>query len=607
MRLQVRLTLWSVFVTAIIAIAVSAVDLTEEVNRQFDVNLKRSLSIRRLVHSAVQRSLDRHPAHYAVPRTIQEDEHLTDQLQELLTESALVEIAVCDPQNVILNGTDAEHIGKKLDEAPAPADFEELVRKTKWWSKLPVLLAGQKTYQVSDNLFENRQQVLSIHVLIDPGLIREDILPSLTTHAGVSLATIVGAMFAALIFSSIAYRPLGRVGQMLDLITQGEQESQQEGAPKADQFGLVANKVNRLGERLRGAQVEIADLRVNVERLLNEMEDVVFIFGRDRRLIAATGAVDRYLTRPRAELIGQLLTDIFPPSTSIGLLLGQSIQTGRPVRNRRVPLDIAPQTGAVPIALLSVEFLDASAASLLIRLRDPEATREIGRRLQTADRLSAISRLTGGVAHEVKNPLNAILMHVELAKMKLNHGDYDLAPQMDVISSEILRLDRVVKTFLDFTRPVVLNFNEMPLHTLVTDIVDLARPQAENCNIALSVEQSVEPVGVMVDADLLKQALLNIVVNAIEAMTEGGKLEIQSGVRSNYAEIRIVDSGPGIPPEVRDKIYNLYFTTKTHGSGIGLAMTYRIVQLHDGKIDFSSEPGKGTTFTVQLPLSVGVA
>jgi hypothetical protein len=250
-----------------------------------------------------------------------------------------------------------------------------------------------------------------------------------------------------------------------------------------------------------------------------------------------------------------------------------------------------------------VEFL-GDQSGMLIRLRDPEATRQIGRQLQTADRLSAISRLTSGVAHEVKNPLNAILMHVELAKLKLAHGDYDVAPQMDVLTSEILRLDRVVKTFLDFTRPVQLNLTDVPLADFVIELADLARPQAAATNIDVSVEAEGEPVSITVDPDLFKQAVLNIVVNAIEAMPQGGHLRFRAGVRGDQAEIRVSDTGPGIPAEVRDKIYNLYFTTKPTGSGIGLSMTFRIVQLHDGTIDFESELGKGTTFSLRLPVAV---
>ena len=392
---------------------------------------------------------------------------------------------------------------------------------------------------------------------------------------------------------------------MLDMVAGGQYELQQVSSGETpDEFGIVASKVSMLGQQLRGAQTEFSDLKGNFERLLGEMEDAVLIFGRDRRLIAAAGGVESYLGRPRVNLVGLTVNEVFPQGTSMGLLLSQSMQMGRPIQNRAVPLNLERDgSGELRIALVSVEFL-GEQSGMLIRMRDPEATRQIGRQLQTADRLSAISRLTSGVAHEVKNPLNAILMHVELAKLKLAHGDYDVTPQMDVLTSEILRLDRVVKTFLDFTRPVQLNLVETDLHDFVDELADLARPQAAASNITLEVESPKEPVTITIDTDLFKQAVLNIVVNAIEAMPEGGTLRFSAAVRGDLAELRISDSGPGIPANVRDKIYNLYFTTKEKGSGIGLSMTFRIVQLHDGTIDFQSEPGHGTTFVMKLPVTV---
>jgi signal transduction histidine kinase len=243
-------------------------------------------------------------------------------------------------------------------------------------------------------------------------------------------------------------------------------------------------------------------------------------------------------------------------------------------------------------------------AGLLVRLRDPEAQRKLGRELQTADRLAALSRVSSGVAHEVKNPLNAILLHVEVARSKLARGDTDVGPQMEIISREILRLDRVVKTFLDFTRPVELNLSTVSVRELMGEIVDLARPQADALKIRVNVVEDAEGAAVRIDRDLLKQAVLNVVVNAMQAMPEGGELSFESLAKEDTAEIRISDTGSAIPPELRDKIFRLYFTTKKEGSGIGLAMTFRIVQLHDGTIDFTSEPEKGTTFFIRLPIAV---
>jgi hypothetical protein len=369
----------------------------------------------------------------------------------------------------------------------------------------------------------------------------------------------------------------------------------------------MASKVSLLGERLRGAQFEVSDLRGNIDRLLQDLEDAVLIFNRERRLVFASGLVARFLGRERAGLSGESIADIFPPSTNLGFLIAQASETGMVIRNRLIPLEPAA-AGAEPAGvLLSVDLLEAQSggrSGLLVRLRDPEAQRQIGRQLQTADRLAAISRISGGVAHEVKNPLNAILLHVEVARTRLARGEADVTPQMEVISREILRLDRVVKTFLDFTRPVELNYRVVALREVLDEIVELARPQADAGKIRILVKQEPDGVAVRIDRDLFKQAVLNVVVNAMQAMPEGGELRVASRTAQDGVEIGIADTGAGIPPELREKIFRLYFTTKQGGSGIGLAMTFRIVQLHDGTIDFSSEPGKGTTFVIRLPIAV---
>jgi signal transduction histidine kinase len=371
----------------------------------------------------------------------------------------------------------------------------------------------------------------------------------------------------------------------------------------------MASKVNILSERLRGAQFEVSGLRGNIDRLLQDLEDAVFIFDRELRLVFASGSVEKFLSADRAGFAGKFLSDIFPPTTTLGLLIAQAAQTGRPIRNRRAPVAAVGQTSAAAVVLLSVDMLEtlpggATGSGVLVRLRDPEAQRKLGRELQTADRMAAISRISSGVAHEVKNPLNAILLHVEVAKAKLAKGDTEVTPQMEIISREILRLDRVVKTFLDFTRPVELKLTTIPVQQLVDEIVELARPQAEALKIRVLVAQETEGVEVRVDGDLLKQAMLNVAVNAMQAMPDGGELRFESMATEDSAEIRISDSGKGIPEELRQKIFTLYFTTKKEGSGIGLAMTFRIVQLHDGTIDFKSENGKGTTFSIRLPIAL---
>ena len=612
MTLQARLTLSSVLIATAIVTLVSAVDLGNDMERQFDGTLRTARFIRNEVTTLVRQTVDRE-RELSLREALRQPEISAELVEILAAWPSLLEIAVCDRKNEILLDSDPKRLGEKFETYP---DFAPIVANTNWVQKLRILFNDTQNYQLEQPLGPPSGEVLLyVRIVVAPALIRNDIVPTMRKNALVAGASVLGAVIITLIFSTLAFRSLGRLGKMLDLLAAGQYDYPEAlAAPppaKTDEFGVMASKVSLLGEQLRGARYDFSDLRGNFERLLDDLEDAVLIFGRDRRLVIASGAVERFLGKVRADLVNQPMTDIFPPNTPIGLLVAQSAQTGRPIHNRRVPLAAAGEApGAVSVVLLSVDMMESMAATnypgrvpaIAVRLRDPEATRQIGRQLQTADRLSAISRITGGVAHEVKNPLNAILMHVELARMKLAQGETDLSPQMDIISREILRLDRVVKTFLDFTRPVELNVAEIPLDELMNEIVDLARPQAAGSGIEVRVDQHSDGVTIRGDRDLLKQAMLNVAMNAIEAMPSGGQLRFESAMQDDEAEIRIADTGPGIPPELRDKIFRLYFTTKKEGSGIGLAMTFRIVQLHDGTIDFSSEPGKGTTFTMRLPV-----
>jgi signal transduction histidine kinase len=231
--------------------------------------------------------------------------------------------------------------------------------------------------------------------------------------------------------------------------------------------------------------------------------------------------------------------------------------------------------------------------------------------LDVATRLAAISRLTGGVAHEIKNPLNAIGLRLELLRARLGEPDHELSGEIDILSKEVLRLDRVVKTFLDFSRPLDVHLQDLDLGLLAREITEFVTPQARLANIEVDFSAPSEPgyaesgyATIRGDSDLLKQAVLNLVTNAIDAMPNGGRLRVRVDNTVDKLTLEVSDTGSGIPPELRDKVFQLYFTTKTAGSGIGLAMTYRAVQLHNGTIAFKSEAGSGTTFRLEFPANV---
>jgi signal transduction histidine kinase len=177
---------------------------------------------------------------------------------------------------------------------------------------------------------------------------------------------------------------------------------------------------------------------------------------------------------------------------------------------------------------------------------------------------------------------------------------------MDIIESEIRRLDRVVQTLVDFTRPRDLRLEELDLRPLLEDVAQLAAPDAEQHGVTIERDMPDERLPVKVDQDLMKQAILNVVINGVQAMPAGGVLKISAHTEDHAIVAEVRDEGGGIPQDMHDKIFELYFTTKKEGSGIGLAQTYQILQWHYGSVDFESADGAGTTFRFHIPVASAV-
>jgi signal transduction histidine kinase len=262
---------------------------------------------------------------------------------------------------------------------------------------------------------------------------------------------------------------------------------------------------------------------------------------------------------------------------------------------------------------------------IMLIARNLEALSEVQSTIRYSRKLAALGRLSAGVAHEVKNPLNAMMIHLELlrqqfvARMRTARAaagaaiatiaaaepppiDREEALQhVDVISNEIRRLDEVVQGFLKFTRPEDLKLQPIALGNLFDEIVPIVRPEADRAGVQLVVDCKDVP-DVNGDPAMLRQAFLNLALNGCQAMPNGGTLRIQcEAARGRRVRISITDTGIGIAPEHLQRIFDLYFTTKEKGSGIGLSMVYRTVQMHDGDIEVQSTPGAGTTFRILLP------
>jgi len=534
---------------------------------------------------------------------INKDEALHSFMVSTLSNSnTIIEILIADSSTGrIITSTVPARAGAIAEPLPDFADWSRLSH----WRKLSEIFKERRDYQVSLPLgITGRPPFFKLEIILSSVFLRGLIFPEVRDLLLIFLAALLLSMLLAIAISNLALRPLHRISQTIDQIARGELRQPAFAAePTARELAAVQSKLNLLGQQYQGARQDAIQLRSNVERLLEKLEEVVFLFDRDDRLVMSGRASERLFGRGRWEMVGRSLSEIFPASTPLGAAVRNAIDMRQPVRDLPVTLDRGGAQGTR--VLVNIEPLEAfpghERIGTLITLRDADTRRQIQSQLDVSARLAAISRLTGGVAHEIKNPLQAITVHLEVLKSKLADQYDEVGPAIETIAREIQRLDRVVKTFLDFTRPVDLRMRELELAPLTREVVKLVAPSAARQGV--TIEFGAEPGDIYMhgDRDLVQQAILNVVVNGIEAMKEGGKLEITCKRSGDDCLITVSDQGVGIPEEIRERIFNLYYSTKGKGSGIGLAVTFRVVQLHNGTIDFTSEPGKGTTFRLRFP------
>jgi signal transduction histidine kinase len=335
--------------------------------------------------------------------------------------------------------------------------------------------------------------------------------------------------------------------------------------------------------------------------VVDQIEDGCIFLTRDRRILFVNKAAEVVLGKPTKRIQGWRVEEALEPSHPLRWLLTEDEDVG----DRRSATIILRRDGR-PREFVVSRFVVADAdrsMGTMVLLKDLESIKTLRSLLSYSAKLAALGRLTSGVAHEVKNPLNAMTIHLELLKERLGASAEAVQENLEVIGSEIKRLDRAVQGFIKFMRPQELALAAVDLNALLRGLEALLHPEWEAAGVRFVEDLDPELHSITADEELLRQAFLNILLNACQAMPKGGTVRVATALdQGEYVRVTIADEGIGIPAETLDKIFSLYYTTRPGGSGIGLSMVYRIVQLHDGSIDVSSQVGKGTTFLVRLPL-----
>jgi PAS domain S-box-containing protein len=397
------------------------------------------------------------------------------------------------------------------------------------------------------------------------------------------------------------------------------------GKPKTPFINRILSKRDKLESSVvADLLLEVAQERDLLEVIFESMIEGVIAADRERKIVFFNTAAATVFGFRDEPVLGRALEEALPEGPVREAVLA-GIESGERLYDAEVRLE-APVERLLNINLIPLTDRLERFFGTLIMVIDVTEKRAGEARLSLAEKLASRTTISAGIAHEIRNPLNSLSIHLQLAEKQWNGikhtlerlhqtepealprpGMEKLEGNLRVIRDEVERLDRVVKNFLLAVRPQQPNWSFVDIERAVTGALQVLEPEIGQHAISLVLEPLEEPLTVPMDEFQIRQALINLIRNAIDAQPAGGAIRVRLTKLPDRVRIQILDSGEGISKENLNRIFEPYYTTRAQGTGLGLAVVERIVREHRGRIRIESEPGKGTCVTVDLPLSADTA
>jgi len=569
-------------------------------------------------------------------QALRADPGLRSVLESSAYSKSVIAAAIVDAKGIAVADADPSLEGQPIASG---ADLETLLAKSPL-AQLAAIYSGQgRNYDFRQPLLVGDLEFGSIRIEVSTLLIRQDLDASLRPAVAAAFAALSVAVLVATILAQLLLRPIHVIRGGLTRLGRGEFGVRLD-LDQDDEFGELGTFFNVVSQRLSADRSLMAGQVANLESAVDRLEDAVAIVNAGGELLFANPAM-------RA-----LVPDLAPGgSIATALAANHPLRTiaddTLASRTSHGPVQVAfGDNGERLVSAHAINDPNGDLVGIMLTARNVEYLDQVQSTLRYSRKLAALGRLSAGVAHEVKNPLNAMMIHLELLRQQIAGARPSAgrarsargglvepraaavpgavgprilgapanvaAPQaataspealqhVDVIAGEIRRLDQVLQGFLKFTRPEDLRLQPVNLSALINEVIPVVHTEADQAGVSLVVECDNAP-DVNGDPAMLRQAFLNLALNACQAMPSGGSLRIRCERHHGHrVSIRFTDTGTGIAPEHLKRIFDLYFTTKEKGSGIGLSMVFRTVQMHDGEIEVESTPGAGTTFRVLLP------
>ncbi len=365
------------------------------------------------------------------------------------------------------------------------------------------------------------------------------------------------------------------------------------------------NKLPKLDkEQIRTLLFDLASENELLEVVLDSLGDGILVVDLDNKLVHYNRAADKLICFKVADPADCTVWDVVEDS-DIADFIEKVLKNADRVSEEEFTLNYSGTIRTICLDLLPLVKKGSIQGNVIIVSDITERKRKEAR-LRRAESLASLTTLAAGVAHEIKNPLGSIGIHIQLMQKSLKRDkvltEETAATYLDIINEEIERLNEIIVDFLFAVRPMNTNLVLGHINTVLSDLLDFVKYELKNSNIEIHTDLDPNIPKIYMDEKFLKQAFLNIIKNAEAAMPQGGTLTVKTTEKDGSVHLQIKDTGVGISDENMGKIFEPYFTTKQFGSGLGLTVVYKIVKEHDGEILLESKEGKGTTFTIHFPV-----
>ncbi len=494
--------------------------------------------------------------------------------------------------------SDPTQVGRFLTEHPP---MPELRGPLPAWEFLWRLFHGGEIHEGVTPLRIGETRFGSVRVAQGAAFLRQEVLRVFHRGLYLALAYIAVALVAAVFLTRIVLGPLGEVRRGIEALRAGD-FSYRIPHQNIQEFGSLAQALNDLGAQFHARELMRGN-DDNLRRAVELLGDGLLVIGSDREIHLINGIAAHFLGVEAAAAQGRTLASLLPADHPLAQLVDEVLSG----RRERISLraELPGEAGERSVMALGHRVHDeAESLGVLIELKDLAVLRDLQAVMDHSTVLSRLGEMAAGVAHEIRNPLNAITLHLEPLRRAERLDPAEVREAVDATRQQIARLDRAVSGFLKVARLRRLTVVPLDPAQLVSEVADLLAPEATMAGLEIAVDCPAGARDLPGDREVLRQALINVVKNAIQALpSRDRRVTIAVREENGRVALSVQDTGPGMSEEVRRRAFDLYMTTKESGTGVGLAFVLQAVEMHGGTVTLDSVPHGGTTVTMRLRAS----